>query len=228
MKKNNFKDIVILIIFSVIFLKISSVASQVFIPNDPKADSTYLKKQYKKGQCDAKKDIESDSLRYKFYGLPDYRDGKYAEILKERYNIIIDFVAGDIVSPGENAYWTGYNNISINEIERRYSKGILDSIYHEAKDYFPSLQPLNIEILEDVKYTEEALHDSIQGSVIIAFKILPSGLPAFIRVLKGLGYGLDEEAIRVVGSLRFLPAKYEEGEESPYLSITVKFKLKDN
>lgn len=53
----------------------------------------------------------------------------------------------------------------------------------------------------NAKYPEEAAKANIQGRVTVQFVVEKDGSISSIKVLKGLGFGLDEEARRVVGSM---------------------------
>lgn len=55
-------------------------------------------------------------------------------------------------------------------------------------------------------FSREAVDAKIQGSIFIEALILRDGLPTQIRVLRGLGYGLDENATEIVKKWRFKPA----------------------
>lgn len=63
-------------------------------------------------------------------------------------------------------------------------------------------------ILYKVKasYTEEARKNKVLGSVVLNVVFRSDGTLGRIRLLSGLGNGLDEEAIRAVKLIRFLPA----------------------
>jgi TonB family protein len=50
----------------------------------------------------------------------------------------------------------------------------------------------------NLKYPEEARKNNVTGRVIVSFTILKSGDITDVRVLKGIGSGADEEAIRVL------------------------------
>jgi TonB family protein len=52
-------------------------------------------------------------------------------------------------------------------------------------------------------YPASALAAGVDGSVIVEYEISDDGLVEHPRILKSLGHGCDEEAIRVVGLLRF-------------------------
>jgi len=62
-------------------------------------------------------------------------------------------------------------------------------------------------IAENLHYPEAAHEAKIEGSVIVEYDISDDGSVYDPHVLKGLGYGCDEEAIRVIGMLRFEKVK---------------------
>lgn len=55
-------------------------------------------------------------------------------------------------------------------------------------------------------YTEEARRRRIEGEVLLEVLFAASGEIRFLRVVKGLGAGLDENAIRAASKIRFKPA----------------------
>jgi TonB family protein len=58
-------------------------------------------------------------------------------------------------------------------------------------------------ISKNVRYPREAMEAGIVGSVIVAYEINDDGVVQNPHVIKGLGYGCDEEAVRVVSLLRY-------------------------
>lgn len=54
---------------------------------------------------------------------------------------------------------------------------------------------------KNLHYPPQALRNSIDGKVFIAFTVQADGSIADVQVLKGLGYGTDEEAARVVKNM---------------------------
>jgi TonB family protein len=56
-----------------------------------------------------------------------------------------------------------------------------------------------------LSYPAEALTRQVQGRLDVQFTVLPSGRVSALRLASRLGAGLDEEALRVVGRLRFEP-----------------------
>ena len=51
---------------------------------------------------------------------------------------------------------------------------------------------------KETKYPKKAKKNKIEGTVILSVNISPLGSIEDITIIKGLGYGLDEEAIRLV------------------------------
>jgi len=60
-------------------------------------------------------------------------------------------------------------------------------------------------VQEKIEYPELALKAGIEGRVIVQFVINEQGLPENPKVIRGIGGGCDEEALRVVKTLKFEP-----------------------
>jgi periplasmic protein TonB len=58
---------------------------------------------------------------------------------------------------------------------------------------------------EKPKYTEEARRDKIQGVVILSAVFNKDGTINDVKVIRGLGFGLDEEAVKAALKIRFIP-----------------------
>ena len=56
---------------------------------------------------------------------------------------------------------------------------------------------------ENLRYPPEALDKKIEGEVEVIFVVNGLGKVIEAKVTKGIGYGCDEEALRLVGSLVF-------------------------
>jgi TonB family protein len=59
------------------------------------------------------------------------------------------------------------------------------------------------------QYTSEAAALRIQGEVTLQVRFLTTGEVEVLRVVNGLGHGLDEQAVRAVEQLRFKPARLD-------------------
>ncbi|ADB39530.1 energy transducer TonB [Spirosoma linguale] len=74
---------------------------------------------------------------------------------------------------------------------------------------------LNTYLKENVRYPAAAAQANIKGFVLISYLIDELGNVTAIKVMKGLGYGCDEEALRVVRQMpRWKPAQ-QSGKATP-------------
>jgi periplasmic protein TonB len=72
----------------------------------------------------------------------------------------------------------------------------------EEMPSFPGGDEARIKFLtENIKYPQMAKESGIQGTVYVTFVINEKGKVADVRVLRGIGGGCDEEAIRVVNMM---------------------------
>lgn len=75
-------------------------------------------------------------------------------------------------------------------------------------------------------YTEEARKAKLQGNVTLRVLIGADGRAARIRLVKGLGMGLDEQALQAVRSWRFVPARDARRRPIPtWVTIETRFQL---
>jgi TonB family protein len=77
----------------------------------------------------------------------------------------------------------------------------------------------------DPSYTAEARDKNINGAVLISVIVDEHGLPTNLKVLHGLGYGLDEEALKAVSKYRFTPGTYKGQVVSVPLVVGVNFRI---
>jgi TonB family protein len=71
------------------------------------------------------------------------------------------------------------------------------------------------------EYSTEAAKKKIEGTVLVSLTVLPDGTSRDVTVVKGLGYGLDEQAVKAVSTWRFQPAIRQSDGEAVPISITV-------
>jgi TonB family protein len=78
-----------------------------------------------------------------------------------------------------------------------------------ARSAEPTIIDKPVEVLSKPRpdYTDEARKLRIEGEVLVRVMFSSSGQARVIEVLKGLGYGLDENAIRAAEQIRFKPAQ---------------------
>ena len=79
---------------------------------------------------------------------------------------------------------------------------------------------------ESIKYPEEAKELGIQGRVFVNFVIETDGAVSNVKVLRGIGGGCDEEAIRVIQSMpRWTPGKQRGIPVRVSYNLPIKFTL---
>jgi len=77
-----------------------------------------------------------------------------------------------------------------------------------------------------IKYPELAKESGIQGRVFINFVVEPDGHIDHVKVLRGIGGGCDEEAVRVVKSMpKWIPGKQRGKPVRVSFNLPVKFTL---
>ena len=153
-----------------------------------------------------------------------------------------------------NADGTPCNNFFITETERRgdtstYSietfsiSGSLfetlldvatskeDTVYQIAEEMpeFPGgVEALMDYVGRNVKYPEEAKDKEIQGRVFVSFVIEKDGSVNEVKVLRGIGGGCDEEAVRVIKAMpKWTPGKQKGKPVRVNYQIPINFKLDD-
>ncbi len=77
----------------------------------------------------------------------------------------------------------------------------------------------------DPDYTDEARKAKREGTCILGLIVDTAGNPRDIRVVRGLGYGLDAKAIDAVRQWRFEPAMKEGKPVNVQISVEVSFRL---
>lgn len=61
---------------------------------------------------------------------------------------------------------------------------------------------------QNIQYPAQARDRNIHGTVYVSFVVEKNGGLSMIKILKGIGYGCDEEALRVIRSMpRWIPGK---------------------
>jgi len=97
----------------------------------------------------------------------------------------------------------------------------------EEQPGYPGGEEARIRYLqESIKYPEEAKELGIQGKVFVTFVVEVDGSITDVRVLRGIGGGCDEEAIRVVKSMpKWVPGKQRGVPVRVQFNLPIKFTL---
>ena len=99
----------------------------------------------------------------------------------------------------------------------------------EQMPAFPGGEEKLLEFLsKNIEYPEEARKAEIQGRVFVGFVVEKDGSVGDVKVLRGIGGGCDEEAVRVVKSMpKWKPGMHKGEPVRVSYQIPIHFKLED-
>ncbi len=97
----------------------------------------------------------------------------------------------------------------------------------EEQPFYPGGDEARIKFLQDnIKYPEEAKELGVSGKVFVTFVVEVDGSITDVKVLRGIGAGCDEEAVRVVKSMpRWVPGKQRGQPVRVQFNLPIKFTL---
>lgn len=78
---------------------------------------------------------------------------------------------------------------------------------------------------QEPEYNNLARLVKIQGTVVLGLVVNTDGMPQDFRLLRSVGFGLDEEAVRVVKAWRFRPGFRDETAVAVQVTIEVNYRL---
>ena len=97
-------------------------------------------------------------------------------------------------------------------------------IVEEMPDYPGGPKALKQFLIDNTQYPEEAKKNNIKGTIPIQFVVEADGSITHIKVFRGLGYGCDEEVLRVIKLMPTWEPGYQNGVAVPvYFYLAVKF-----
>ena len=81
-------------------------------------------------------------------------------------------------------------------------------------------------IQKSVRYPSRAINEGVEGKLYASFVVNFKGEVVDVKIVKGLGFGLDEETMRAIKSLpRFIPGKQNGREVNVAYTVPVTFKI---
>ena len=84
-------------------------------------------------------------------------------------------------------------------------------------------------IYDNIQYPQEALDKKIQGKVILSFIVEKDGSIGEVKILKDIGYGCGDEAVRIIKSMpKWKPAKQRGKAVRQQFTLPVIFELTTN
>lgn len=148
-------------------------------------------------------------------------------VLKSNMNTILSLLKSGILVWLLLFGWSGAAGIRAQE-----RNGSGSSQVRVASDGGP-VMPLPLydyqeKLFKELIYPREAITAGISGIVYVSCNVEKDGTLQDIQVTKGIGYGCDEEAVRLVKSLPpWRPGKIDGKATSMRITIPIRFKLPD-
>jgi protein TonB len=78
---------------------------------------------------------------------------------------------------------------------------------YSSSQYGPGFIPPGCAYCPYPTYTDDARHGKVQGSVTLQVLVGADGRAEDVRIVKGIGFGLDERAVETVRGWKFTPAR---------------------
>ena len=104
-----------------------------------------------------------------------------------------------------------------------------DSIYNKVEvmaEYPGGFEKMAEFLGKNIVYPEEAKEKNIQGTVLVSFVVEKNGKITDAKVVRGIGGGCDEEALRVVNAMpKWKPGKQNGKNVRVQFALPIKFKL---
>ncbi len=102
-----------------------------------------------------------------------------------------------------------------------------DRVIIEVEAQYPGgFEQLIRDVSRNFEYTEEAQREGLQGTIIVSFNVSEDGTVKNVKVMRGLGHGLDAKALEAVKKLKkFVPAQAEGRNVESYMTLPIRCKL---
>ena len=118
-----------------------------------------------------------------------------------------------------------YVPVSIEEAPEPVAEEIFTFV-EEYPEFLGGEKALYEYIKNNVNYSELAIKTNIEGTVYVEFVVEKDGSISDVKVLRGIGGGCDEEAVRVVKSMpKWKPGKQRGQPVRVYYTLPIDFKL---
>jgi periplasmic protein TonB len=119
------------------------------------------------------------------------------------------------------------NNEAVSDIKSVSDTSLIFTIVEEMP-LFPGGEKARSRFLADsIIYPETARKNGIQGTVYVSFIIDDDGSVTNVKILRGIGGGCDEEALRVVRIMpKWIPGKQDGKAVRVLFNMPINFKLR--
>lgn len=186
--------------------------------------SSWISEKYKS----LKEDYPSIKLYIAKGDISEYRDFVAADIL-EKYGYRTFLIANE----GESFYIflgkAGEETVELNPpsvYKNDFNGEEIFTLVENQPEPAEGMPEFYQYVANNLKYPKEARDAGIEGRVLIEFIIDTDGKITDVKAIKGIGYGCDEEAIRVIQAApAWNPGKHRGREVKVMMVLPIAFKL---
>ena len=120
-------------------------------------------------------------------------------------------------------------SLNVNAQVGEYDDSVLILNVEEPAEFPGGLDSLIKFISNNIKYPQEALDNKIEGRVFLTFIVEKDGSINDIKILRDIGYGCGEEAVRIVKLMpKWKPGKQRGKPVRQQFNLPVSFKIPKN
>jgi TonB family protein len=95
----------------------------------------------------------------------------------------------------------------------------------KVPEYPGGKKAFDLFIKENLKYPDEAIKNKIEGNVLLGYNVNDNGEITDVEIIKPLGYGCDEEALRLIGLLKYGKPQNKGIRVNAKMKTSINFKL---
>ena len=114
---------------------------------------------------------------------------------------------GNGVATGQGGGGRGYGGGQIQNTSFSNATPVAEPPTRRRVEEVAPLTPVAVTSKPSPIYTDQARKQRVEGEVLVQVVFTASGQVQVLRVVRGLGYGLDESAVQAAQKVRFVPAQ---------------------
>jgi TonB family protein len=114
---------------------------------------------------------------------------------------------GNGVATGQGGGGRGYGGGQIQNTSFGNATPVAEAPTRRRVEEVAPLTPVAVTSKPSPIYTDQARKQRVEGEVLVQVVFTASGQVQVLRVVRGLGYGLDESAVQAAQKVRFVPAQ---------------------
>ncbi|WP_020604244.1 M56 family metallopeptidase [Spirosoma spitsbergense] len=116
--------------------------------------------------------------------------------------------------------------ISTTPTSKTSSNGEVFTVVEQQPEFPGGMKALSQYLIHNIRYPTEAQKNKVEGRVYVRFVVSNTGEIQELRILKGIGFGCDEEAVRVVSQMpKWNPGKQNGKPVSVQYNLPIQFEL---